>query len=98
MYGLKKKDEVKLLKESYEKSDSEEPVLKQEDISIMESVIIDCSQNSVSTIKTSWKPSLNVSWVQKSPVMYSCSYRDLLIIKQDGNPWKLAKPSFNIKL
>lgn len=37
MYGLKKKDEVKLLKESYEKSDSEEPVLKQEDISIMES-------------------------------------------------------------
>ena len=26
------------------------------------------------------------------------SYRDLLIIKQDGNPWKLAKPSFNIKL
>ena len=37
MYGLKKKDEVKLLKESYEKWDSEEPVLKQEDISIMES-------------------------------------------------------------
>ena len=37
MLWPKKKDEVKLLKESYEKSDSEEPVLKQEDISIMES-------------------------------------------------------------
>ena len=37
MYGQKKKDEVELLKDSYEKSDSEEPVLKQEDISIMES-------------------------------------------------------------
>ena len=61
-------------------------------------MVIDCSQNSVSTIKTNWKPSLKLCQLGTEVTCNVLSYRDLLIIKLDGNPWKLAKPSFNIKL
>lgn len=92
MYGLKKEDEVKLLKESHEKSDSEETVLKQEDISTLES----CGNWLFPKLSFSNQNKLETKLKCQLGTEATCnilSYRDLLIIKQDGNPWKLAKPS-----
>ena len=92
-YGLKKKDEViKLLKETHKKSDSEEPVLKQENISTMVScgnwLFPKLSFYDQNKLETKFKCQLSTE-----ATCHVLSYRDLLIIKQDGNPWKLAKPS-----
>ena len=88
MYGLKKKDEVKLLKETHEKSDSEEPVLKQENMSTMVScgnwLFPKLSFYNQNKLETKLKCQLSTE-----ATFHVLSYRDLLIIRQDGNPWKL---------
>jgi len=82
----KKKDEVNLLQESHECSDSEESVLKVEDISSVES----CGNRWFATlsfyskhnkIETKLKCQLDTG-----ATCNVLSYRDLSIIKQDGNP------------
>lgn len=81
----------KLLKQSHEKSHSEEPVLKQEDISTMEScgncLFPKLSFYNQNKLETKLKCQLGTE-----ATCNVLSYRDLLIIKQDDNPWKLAKP------
>jgi len=82
----KKKSEVNLIQENHESSDSEESVLKVEDISSMEccgnrwiaTLSFYCEQNKH---ETKLKCQLNTG-----ATCNVLSYRDLSIIKQEGNP------------